>query len=96
MGSAPIFEVGAWLGYKVIENAAADVVKPLLVEVARLIVLGQATPDVKVTGCVADVSTTTSANATLVAFMLSARIAELSRRVKLANMLPALAVVATA
>jgi hypothetical protein len=52
--------------------------------------------EVRVTDCVAGVLTTTSPNPTLVALMLSARIAAFSCRVKLLNTLPALAVIVTA
>jgi hypothetical protein len=77
-------------------NAAPDKVKPAPVSFAPLIVTGAVPVDVKVTDCVADVLTTTSPYATLVALMVSARIAALSRNVKLFDTLPTLAVIVTA
>jgi hypothetical protein len=62
----------------VVGNAAPDTVKPAPVSLAPLIVTGTVPVEVKVTGCVAGVLTTTSPNATLVALMLSARIAAFS------------------
>jgi hypothetical protein len=52
--------------------------------------------EVKVTGCVADVFTTISPKATLVALMLSASIAAFNCSVKFLDTLPALAVIVAA
>lgn len=77
-GSNSTSSVVAWLGFNVVGNVALDTVKPAPVSAAPFIVTGTVPVEVKVTGCVADVFTTTSPNATLVALMLSARIAALS------------------
>jgi hypothetical protein len=61
-----------------------------------LIVTGTVPVEVKVTGCVAGVLTTTSPNATLVALMLSARSTAFSCRVKFLTTVPAVAVIVTA
>jgi len=71
-------------------------VKPVPVSDAPVSVTGTVPDDVNVTDCVADVLTTTSPNATLVALRLSARIAALSSSVKFFKTVPALAVIVTA
>jgi hypothetical protein len=77
-------------------KTAPDIVKPVPVSVALSIVIGTVPVEVKVTDCVAGVFITTSPNATLVALLLSARIAALSCRVKFLITPAALAVIVTA
>jgi hypothetical protein len=96
VGSNTKFSVTAWPGFNVAGNVGPDTVKPAPVTAAVLIVTGAVPVEVKVTGCVAGVLTTTSPNATLVALMLSARTAAFNCRVKLLTTLPALAVIVTA
>jgi hypothetical protein len=91
-----MFSVTAWPGFNVAGNVGPDTVKPAPVKVAVFIVMGRVPVEVKVRGCVAGVLTTTSPNATLVALMLSARIAAFSCRVKFFMTPPALAVIVTA
>jgi hypothetical protein len=91
-----VYSVACWPGFNVVGNADPDNVKPAPFRVAPLIVTGTVPVEVKVTGCVADVLTATSPNATLVALMLSASIAAFNCRAKLLNTLPALAVIVTA
>ena len=91
-----MYSVACWPGFNVAGIAAADKVKPTPASFAPLIVTGAVPVEVKVTDCVADVLTTTSPNATLVALMLSASITAFSCRGKLLNTLPALAVIVTA
>jgi hypothetical protein len=96
VGSNSIFSVVSWFGFNVAGNSAPGNVKPAPVSVAPLIVTGTVPAEVKVTDCVADVLTSTSPNATLVALMLSASIAAFNSSAKLLTTLPALAVIVTA
>jgi hypothetical protein len=96
VGTNSIFSVSSWLGFNVTGNAVPDTANPAPVSVAPLIVTGRIPVEVNVTGCMADVFTTTSPNATLVALMLSAKIAAFSCRAKFLTTPPALAVIATA
>jgi hypothetical protein len=96
VGSNSRFSVVCWLGFNVAGKAAPCNVNPVPVSVAALIVIGTVPEEVKVTDWVAGVLITTSPNATLVALMLSARIAAFSCRVKLFITPPALAVIVIA
>jgi hydrogenase/urease accessory protein HupE len=53
VGSNRTFSVTDWLGFSVTGKAAPDMVKPVPVSVAELMVTGEVPVDVNVTGCVA-------------------------------------------
>ena len=76
-------------------NPVPETAKPAPVSVTPLIVTGTVPVEVKVTGCIAGVLTGTSPNATLVALMLSARIAAFSCKVTFFITLPSFAVIVT-
>lgn len=96
MGSNAIFIVVAWPGFNMAGNVGPDNVKPVPISDAPEIVTATVPVDVNVTVCVADVLRDTSPNATLVALILSARIAAFNCRVKVFITLPAFAVNVTA
>lgn len=96
VGSNSIFRITCWPGLNVDGSAAPGRVKPVPVIVSPLIVTGRMPIEVNITGCVADVFTTTSPKATLVALMLSARIAAFNWMAKFLTTPPALAVIVTA
>jgi hypothetical protein len=91
-GSNCTVRVSAWPGLSVAGRAALESVKPVPVSVTPLIVTGAVPVEVKVTGCVAEVLTTTLPNGTLAALMLSVGTAAFSNRAKPAEELPWLAV----
>jgi len=62
VGSNCTFSVTDWVGFKVTGNVAPDIVKPVPVSAAELMVTGAAPVDVNVTGCVDDVFTVTLPN----------------------------------
>jgi hypothetical protein len=71
VGSKRTFTVTDWLGLKVTGNVAPDVVKPVPVSAAELMVTGAVPVDVNVTGCVDAVFTITLPNVTLAALTVS-------------------------
>jgi hypothetical protein len=87
-GSNCTVSVSAWPGLSVAGRAALESVKPVPVSVTPLIVTGAVPVEVKVTGCVAEVLTTTLPNGTLAALMLSVGTAAFSNRAKPAEELP--------
>jgi len=71
VGSKCTFTVTDWLGFKVTGNAAPDIVKPVPVSAAELMVTGAVPVDVNVTGCVDVVSTVTLPNVKLAALIVN-------------------------
>jgi hypothetical protein len=65
VGSNCTFSVTDWLGFKVTGNVAPDMVKPVPVSAAELIVTGAIPVEVRVTGCVDGVFTDTLPNVRL-------------------------------
>ena len=65
VGSNCTFSVTDWLGFKVTGNVAPDMVKPVPVSAAELIVTGAIPVEVRVTGCVDAVFTDTLPNVRL-------------------------------
>lgn len=72
MGSNCTFRVIAWLGFKVAGNLAPDIVKPVPVKAAELMVTGAEPLEVKDRDFVAGVLKATVPNDRLVALRLNA------------------------
>ena len=94
-GSNSMFSVADWFGFNVSGNAVPDIVKPVPVRVAALIVTGMLPVDVSVTDFVAGVFRFTLPKVTLVALRLSVGWAAFNFRVKLVETLFADAVSVT-
>ena len=71
VGSNCTFNVTDWLGFKVTGNVAPDMVKPVPVNAAELIVTGAVPLEVKVTGWVEAVFTVTLPNVRLAALSVN-------------------------
>jgi hypothetical protein len=71
VGSNCTFTVTAWFGFKVTGNAAPDIVYPVPVSAAELMVTAAFPVDVNVTGCVDAVFTITLPNVKLAALTVS-------------------------
>jgi hypothetical protein len=98
VGSNCTFSVTDWVGFKVTGNVAPDIVKPVPVSAPELMVTGDVPVEVNVTGCVDAVFTVTLPNVRLAALIVNVGTAPtaFSRRAKLLETLPALAVSVTA
>jgi hypothetical protein len=70
-GSNCTFSVTDWVGFKVTGKVAADIVKPVPLSVAKLMVTGAVPVEVNVTGCVDAVFTVTLPNATLAGLIVN-------------------------
>ena len=70
-GSNCTFRVTDWVGFKVTGNVAPDIVKPVPLKVAELMVTGAVPVEVNVTGCVDAVFTVTLPNVRLAALTVS-------------------------
>ena len=95
-GSNCTFSVTDWVGFKVTGKVAPDMVKPVPLSVAELMVTGAVPVEVNVTGSVVGVFTVTLPNAKLAGLMLSVGTAAFSCRAKVLETPPALAVRVTA
>ena len=71
VGSNCTFSVTDWLGFKVTGNVAPDIVKPVPLSAAELMVTGAVPVEVNVTGCVDAVFTVTSPNVRLAALTVN-------------------------
>jgi hypothetical protein len=92
VGSNRTVSVATWPGFNVTGKVTPDIVNPVPVSVAALMVTGAVPEEVRVRDCVAGTSTPTLPNATLVALTLSVGVAEFNCRAKVLEMPPALAV----
>jgi hypothetical protein len=95
-GSNCTSSVTAKFGFKVTGNVAPDMVKPVPLSVAELMVTGAVPVEVNVTGSVDAVFTVTLPNAKLVGLTVNVGTAAFSCKAKLLETLPALAVRVTA
>ena len=95
-GSNCTSSVIAKLGFKVTGNVAPDIVKPVPLNVAELMVTGAVPVELNVTGIVEDVFTVTLPNARLVGLTVNVGTAAFSCKAKLLETLLALAVRVTA
>jgi hypothetical protein len=91
MGSNSTSNIAVWPGFNVAGKLSPDIVKPVPVSVAELMVTGAVPVDVRVTDCVAAVFTCTFPKGMLAALRLSVGTAAFNCRVKLSDTLPALA-----
>jgi hypothetical protein len=94
-GSNCTSSVIARLGFRVTGKVAPDIVKPVPLSVAELMVTGAVPVDVNVTGSVDAVSTVTLANAKLAGLTVSVGTAAFSCRAKVCETPPVLAVKVT-
>jgi hypothetical protein len=98
VGSNWTFSVAVWAGFRVSGNVAPDMVKPVPVSVAALMVTAAVPEEVRVTDCVVGVLSTTLPNDKLDALRLSVGVvpATLRFKAKVSETLPAVAVSVTA
>jgi hypothetical protein len=92
VGSNCAVKIAVWAGDRVSGNVTPEMLKPVPVTVAALIVMAAVPEEVKVTVCVAGVLTATLPKARLDALRLRVDTAAFSCRAKLSEMLPAVAV----
>jgi len=92
VGSNCAFSVTAWLGGNVTGKVAPDIVNPVPVRVAALMVTDAVPEEVRVRVCVVGVLSATLPNATLLALMLNVGVAAFNCRAKVLEMPPAVAV----
>ena len=95
-GSNCTFSVTDWVGFKVTGKVAADIVKPVPLSVAELMVTGAVPVEVNVTGSVDAVFTVTLPNAKLAGLIVNVGTAAFSCSAKVLETPPALAVRVTA
>ena len=91
-GSNCTFSVTDWVGFKVTGKVAADIVKPVPLSVAELMVTGAVPVEVNVTGSVDAVFTVTLPNAKLAGLIVNVGTAAFSCSAKVLETPPALAV----
>ncbi|MFZ0745992.1 MAG: hypothetical protein WAM85_16395 [Terracidiphilus sp.] len=96
VGSNCTFSVAAWFGLKVTGKVAPDIVKPVPVSAAALIVTGALPVEVKVTDCVDGVFSATFPKANVAVLMLRVGTVALNCRAKLFETLPEVPVSVTA
>jgi hypothetical protein len=96
VGSNCTFTVTDWVGFKVTGNVAPDIVKPVPVRAAELMVTGDVPVEVNVTGSVVGVFNVTLPNARLAGLIVNVAAAAFNCRAKVLETLPALAVSVTA
>ena len=96
MGSNFTLKVTDWVGFSVTGKVAPDIVNPVPVNAAELMVTGAVPVEVNVTGSVDAVFTVTLPNARLAGLMVNVGTAAFSCRVKVLETPPALAVSVTA
>ena len=96
MGSNFTLRVADWVGFRVTGKVAPDIVKPVPVNVAELMVTGAVPVEVNVTGSVDAVFTVTLPNARLAGLMVNVGTAAFNCRPKVRETPPALAVRVTA
>jgi hypothetical protein len=92
VGSNFTLKVTDWVGFKVTGNVAPDIVKPVPLNDAELMVTGAVPVEVNVTGSVDAVFTVTLPNARLAGLMVSVGTAAFNCRPKVRETPPALAV----
>jgi hypothetical protein len=95
VGSNFTLSVADWVGFRVTGKVAPDIVNPVPVNVAELMVTGAVPVEVSVTGSVDAVFTVTLPNARLAGLMVNVGTAAFNCRAKLLETLPALAVSVT-
>src|SRR5580692_7565390 len=96
VGSIFTLSVADWVGFRVTGNVAPDIVNPVPVNVAELMVTGAVPVEVNVTGSVDAVFTVTLPNARLAGLMVSVGTAAFNCSPKVLETPPALAVKVTA
>ena len=96
MGSNCTLKVTDWVGFKVTGKVAPDIVKPVPLNAAELMVTGPVPVEVNVTGSVDAVFTVTLPNAKLAGLMVNVGTAAFNCRPKVRETPPALAVRVTA